>query len=156
MVSARQRANQEAFLAAYEVRGLVSQASKDAGISRRNHYKWMSNDADYVERFEDAHEAFCETLEAAARQRAVEGVTDPIYWQGEEVGGKLKFSDSLLMFLLKGAMPDKYADRKQVSGPGGAPLEIVEEIIFVGDDDRKPLAESAIDDSHFDDDSGLF
>ena len=122
---------QNAFLAAYEIRGVVSQAARDAGVSVRAHSNWLNDDEDYAERFHDAHIVCCDLLEAEARRRAVEGVEEEIYFQGEVVGSKMKYSDTILMFLIKGALPDKYADRKQLSGYNGGALEIVESIITV-------------------------
>ena len=138
------RANQARFLEAYEKLGYISKAAAAAGITSRAHYKWMAADPDYAERFDDAHLVHCETLEVEARRRAVEGVTQKVYFKGDVCGDKQVYSDQLLVVLLKGAMPDKYADRKQISGHNGGPLEIHEEIVF---------ADGSTDEA---DDSGLF
>ena len=42
-----------------------------------------------------------ESLENEARRRAIEGVVDDVWYQGEKVGKQRRFSDVLLIFLLK-------------------------------------------------------
>ncbi len=58
-----------------------------------------------------------DTLEAEAYRRAVEGVEKPTGWYRGVAGGVVReYSDSLLMFLLKGIRPDKYKDRVEFKG----------------------------------------
>lgn len=132
---------QAAFLAAYAQCGVISHACIAAEIDARRHYDWLENDVDgiYEEKFAEARDHASGLLELEARRRAIEGVTETIFWQGLPVGTKTKYSDTLLMFLLKGSLPDKYAERKQISGTNGGPLEIHEEIVIAGeisDDDE--------------------
>ena len=44
----------------------------------------------------------CDALEAEARRRAVEGVRKPVFYQGVICGWVGEYSDTLLIFLLKG------------------------------------------------------
>jgi hypothetical protein len=87
-----QHPKKRAFLAAFEDCGSISRACKAAEINRSTHYEWLE-DPDYLLAFEEAKENCGEELEAVARERAVKG------------------SDTLLIFLLKGCMPEKYKDR---------------------------------------------
>lgn len=66
-----------------------------------------------------ALEMFNAKLEEAAIERAVEGVDEPIYYQGEHVGDKKKYSDDLLKFLMQANNPTKYgkADGKSSGSP---------------------------------------
>jgi hypothetical protein len=112
---------QTAFLAAFAETGTVTHGAKSSGISRQTHYNWLT-DAGYSERFSDAQEQATDNLEREARRRAVEGVEEPVYYQGEVVGKIRKMSDTLLIFLLKGARPDKYRERLEHTGHGGGPL----------------------------------
>ena len=120
------RPKKRAFLAAYAEVGNVSQAAKIAGIDRQTHYDWKRNDPDYAEAFQHAEEMAADRLEQEARRRAVEGVPEPVFYQGRQVGTVRKYSDSLLMFLLKGAKPEKYMERvdQRVSGRDGGPVEV--------------------------------
>lgn len=99
-----------AFLAAYAKVGNISQASKIAGVERKYHYVWMKDPA-YREQFDAAHTEACEHLEAEARRRAVEGYKRPVFHQGQVCGTVQEYSDVLLIFLMKGAMPEKYREK---------------------------------------------
>lgn len=116
----------EAFLAAYAQLGNVSAAAIAAKCSRRDHYRWLKDDTGYKARFDDAHKEACENLEAEARRRAVEGVEEPVFHKGQVCGTIRKYSDTLLIFLLKGAVPEKYRERFEHSGPGGGAIVIEE------------------------------
>lgn len=102
-----------AFLAAYAITGTITGAAEAAKIGDRSHYLWMTKHPEYKEAFESARQAFCESLEGEARRRAYEGVDEPVFHQGELVGHKRRYSDTLLIFLMKGNMPDKYGDKVQ-------------------------------------------
>lgn len=88
------------------------------GIDRKLHYKWLDVDEDgsYREAFDAAMDTAADRLEEEARRRAVEGVEEPVGWyQGEPGGYVRKYSDTLLIFLLKGARPQKYRERVEQS-----------------------------------------
>lgn len=53
------------------------------------------------------------------------------YVRGKHPLGLLKYSDSLLMFLLRGLRPDRYRERTEVTGKDGGPIETKVEVIFV-------------------------
>ena len=46
-----------------------------------------------------------------------------MYYKGEVVGTIRKYSDTLLIFLLKGALPEVYRERYEISG-GNKPLRV--------------------------------
>ncbi len=88
-----------------------------AKVGRSSHYRWLEEHPDYHEAFELAKECAADVLEAAAYRRAVTGWDEPAGWYKGEAGGMVrKYSDVLLMFLLKGIRPDKYRDRMEVRG----------------------------------------
>jgi len=88
------QAKREAFLAAYAEVGTVTHAAELAGISRTSHYQWMEN-PEYVEKFREAEKQACDRLEQEVRRRAVEGVLEPVFYQGEQCGTVRKYSDYL-------------------------------------------------------------
>lgn len=51
-----------------------------------------------------------DSLEDEAVRRARDGYDKPVYQQGQCVGQVRKYSDTLMVFLLKGARPKKYRD----------------------------------------------
>ncbi len=112
----RRHPKKRAFLAAYRETGNVRLACEAAQIGRSSHYRWL-DDPDYAEEFERAKKDAVDVLEAEARRRAVEGWEEPVGWYKGEAGGTVRrYSDTLLIFLLKGAAPEKYRERMEVSG----------------------------------------
>ena len=130
------------FLACFRKTGSVSKAAAAAKIDRAMHYRRLKKDAAYRAAFAEAQEVAVEVLEDEATRRAVEGVEEPVTYQGQfswlpkvdedgnvvlDVDGKpmrgklvtiRKYSDSVLMFLLRGAKPEKYRERHQVEHTG--------------------------------------
>jgi len=112
----RSHPKKRAFLAAYSETGNIRLACQAAQIGRSSHYRWL-DDPDYAEEFEQAKKDAVDVLEAEARRRAVEGWEEPVGWYKGEAGGTVRrYSDTLLIFLLKGAAPQKYRERMEVSG----------------------------------------
>lgn len=64
------------------------------------------------------------TLEDEAVRRAHEGINKAVRYKGKIVGYETEFSDSLLIFTLKGGKPEKYKDRAtfEHTGKDGKPL----------------------------------
>ncbi len=96
--------------------GTITHAATKAGINRKTHYNWLESDPEYAARFKEADEEATDNLEREARRRAVEGVDEPVFYQGDIVGHIRKMSDTLLIFLLKGAKPEKYRERFEHTG----------------------------------------
>lgn len=115
-----------AFLAAFAECGNVTRACELSGVPRCDHYRWKRTDLKYAEFFSQAEEQAGDRLEAEARRRAVKGVNEPVFYQGAQCGVVRKYSDTLLIFLLKGARPEKYKDRQahEHSGPGGGAIQL--------------------------------
>jgi hypothetical protein len=137
-----------AFLAAYETLGNISRAARSAEIARGTHYDWMEKDPAYRAGFEKAHRRASDLLEEEARRRAMEGFHEPVVYKGQFTGewvmpdgsdpwdpetGRRKagavfernairrYSDTLLIFLMKGNNPDKFGDKLRHSGVVGMP-----------------------------------
>ncbi len=148
-VETTKKRRQDAFLAEYKLCAAISNAAKIALISRDLHYKWLKNDPDYAAAFEEAKTAATDALVAEARRRATQGVEESVYYQGEVVGTIRKYSDTLLIFLLKGALPEVYRERYEISGgdkairiksdPGREALtdETLRKLIALGEEFRR-------------------
>jgi hypothetical protein len=122
----KKAANQDAFLAAFREVGNIYRAAQLVKMDRTQHYRWL-DDPEYRARFADASDDAVDSLETEARRRAVEGVDEPAGWfQGTAGGVVRKYSDTLLIFLLKGARPEKYRDRLEHTGKDGAPIEVAQ------------------------------
>ena len=78
---------------------------------RASAYEWRDDDPKFAQEWKKAIEVGADLLEEEALRRAVQGVQRPVYQGGRLVGNVREYSDTLLIFLLKGAKPQKYAER---------------------------------------------
>lgn len=95
-----------------------------AGMSRKAMYAWCEQWPDLEEARMEAVKSSVDVLREAAHKRAVEGITQPVYQRGAYLGDQIVYSDNLLALLLKGADPNTYANRQQISGPDGGPIPL--------------------------------
>lgn len=143
-----------AFLAAYVRTASITKAARAARIERRLHYVWLADDPEYPRMFAAAQTEAAQILEDEAIRRAHEGVLEPLVYKGrfqyksrpkknpdgsyvEENGRKVyedygaplairSYSDGMMMFLLRGFLPNKYKENSSVelSGPGGGAIAL--------------------------------
>jgi hypothetical protein len=86
------------------------------------------------------------TLESEARRRAVDGVDEPVFHKGRICGTVRKYSDALLMFLLRGNAPEKYKEGVTVGG-NGAQIIINMESLPDNPTDRRNLIDAEVIDN---------
>lgn len=98
--AAQKQLNQARFLAAYRKVGMLCRACQLAKVNRRTVWDWRNEDPAFLEQFEQANRESIDLLEDEARRRAMKG------------------SDRLMMFILKGANPEKYRDRHSIEHSG--------------------------------------
>lgn len=79
---------------------------------RRHRKKDSDFDAKVKEALEDGYDGF----EAEAIRRGVQGIKEPVFFQGMEVGEVTKYSDNLLMLLLKGRKSKVYGNKNTEEG----------------------------------------
>jgi hypothetical protein len=89
----------------------MREAAAAIGIDLRTHRYWMQKDAVYVEAFQRAEAVVADRIEDEMFRRGVEGVERGVWYNGVQVGTERHYSDTLLIFAAKGAMPEKYRDR---------------------------------------------
>jgi hypothetical protein len=130
----RTASNKKLFLDAYARTGNVSAAAVHAAVGRRTHYDWLKEDPEYAADFADAVDEAADRLEDEARRRATDGL---IKYKFDKAGLPIvhpvdggpyferEYSDTLLIFLLKGARPEKYAERQKHAHTGKVTLEQV-------------------------------
>lgn len=102
------------FLDALRDTGNITIACRACNISRQAAYDARINDPDFADRWDDAIHHATEILEYECRRRALEGFLEPVYYAGKQVGTIRKFSDTLAIFLLKAARPQKYRDNVSI------------------------------------------
>ena len=135
------------FLEALEATGNTSKACLFAGVSRRAVYDWRDEDKQFKADWDKAVDRSGDLLEDEAKRRAYNGVRKPVYQGGALVGHVQEYSDTLLIFLLKGAKKEKYGDRVKVSGDKENPVAftmepnaLIERIIGNRKDEGEPSA----------------
>lgn len=107
-------AAQAAFLSAYSDGLSIQDACLKAGIGRTTFYTWKENDMRFRSAFSDAMERSVDVMEEEAKRRAVRGVLKPVYYNGKIVGSIREYSDTLLIFLMKGRRPDVFKERANI------------------------------------------
>jgi len=95
-------------------------------MSRTYMYEYKEKDEGFKKAWNEAVDISVEAMEHEARRRAVEGVEEPVFYQGDECGAIRKYSDTLLIFLLKAHKPEKYKERisQEITGKDGGAIEI--------------------------------
>lgn len=116
------RARQRAFLVAFRTTGTIAATAKKAGVGRRTVYDWMAHDAAFKAKFDSADSDFCDAVEDEMIRRGLGGVDKPVFYKGVEVATVKEYSNDLLMFVAKARMPEKYKERRELTGAGGEPL----------------------------------
>jgi hypothetical protein len=111
-LQARTAKAQAQFLCEFSLCGNVLRAARAAGVGRRTVYEWLL-DRRFKELYDEAHEDALDQLEDEARRRAVDGVLEPVVSGGKHVTDVRKYSDTLLITLLKAKRPDSYRDRQE-------------------------------------------
>lgn len=108
----------DALVKALADTGSTRLACEASGIARSTFYHRKANDPEFEARVQDAYDDAFDRVEEELYRRAVHGFEEPVYQAGQLVGTKLRYSDTAAIFMLKGARPEKYADRQQVRGAG--------------------------------------
>ncbi len=116
---------QRIFLQALAVCPRIGRAARAAGISTGTTWNWRYNDPDpvFMNAYYIAWKLGIERVEDEMWRRGREGYEKPVYHQGRLVGTERVFSDTASIFMLKGALPEKYRERVEQSGPGGGPIQ---------------------------------
>jgi hypothetical protein len=113
------------FLLKLEATASMTRAAKLSNVPRRTVYDWIDNDEDFVKDLEKSKLIAVEALEDEALRRAFEGTERPVYQGGKKVGKIREYSDTLMVMLMKGNLPEKYKERfsGELTGKGGGPIK---------------------------------
>lgn len=113
------------FFVAFADSGLVKDACSFAGISRQTAYEERKTNPHFAERWEDVEEDTTQQMEREAIRRGMEGVAEPVIFKGEDTGISIqKYSDTLLIFMLKARRPETYRERVDVKHEGTIRTEV--------------------------------
>jgi hypothetical protein len=114
----------ERFLKHLAQYGNVSKAAVAAGVSRKYVYTQREADAEFSQAWADAIDQAGDVMEAEAWRRAVKGTKKPVYQSGALVGHVQEYSDTLLIFLLKAARPDKFRENSRTLQINTTPADL--------------------------------
>lgn len=89
----------------------VTEAAREVGLTRAQVNQIYNQDKKFALSWWSAIDEAVDVLELEARRRALEGTEEPVLYHGKECARIRRYSDSLLMALLKAERPDKYKDR---------------------------------------------
>lgn len=124
------------FLLALSELAVVQQACDAASINRRTAYRARKGDPGFAAAWDEAMEAGVDAAEAEAWRRAVDGVEEPVVHAGRVVkvrdaqSHKLvpltvrRYSDVLLITILKGRRKAVYSERTEVVSTAREPTAI--------------------------------
>lgn len=99
----------EIFLEELARTGNVTTAARTAGWRYPTiAEEFRKSDDQFARAWSDAQRQANDALVAEARRRAIDGVQEPVFYKGENIGSITKFSDKMLELLMKGEMPEKY------------------------------------------------
>lgn len=109
-------AQREKFLEDLAENRNVTVAARAAGITRRAALDLRARDADFALAWADAEEEATDLLEHEARQRALRGVEEPVFYHGKRVGEVTRYSEKLILLFLRAERPEKFAERPAAGG----------------------------------------
>lgn len=136
---------QEQVLDLYMEYGVVSRVARMLGCSPTVIKNHRDADPDFDEQMCDCEEAYADFVEEQMLNRAINGTQEKIVFQGkimeDEHGHPLtvvKHSDRLMELAMKAQKPDKYSDKKQISGAGGGAFTVhVKSLVdMISEDDK--------------------
>lgn len=135
------KTGRERFLEAIARTGNVKAACEAAKIGRRTAYDWRGADPEFAEAWDAAMEEAVDMLEAEGWRRAAKGVLKPVFQGGEKVGEIREYSDTLLIFLMKGHRPGRFREtvRQEHSGPDGKPIRVGLDLSHASDEDLETV-----------------
>jgi hypothetical protein len=142
------------FLETLAETGNVTAAAAAAGISRGGAYDHRQIDDAFAAAWREAEEIAADRLESEAWRRAVDGVSEPVISMGKLVrddNGEpvtiQRYSDNLLLSLLRAHRPEKFRDRTSHEHTGGPFL--LEQIVLLSLEKREepPAAQPLVIDA---------
>ncbi len=116
-----------AFIEVLRATGNVTRAAQYAGQSRNQVHDVRQHSEDFAAQWREALEEGTDLLDAEARRRAVTGIDKPVFYKGKVVGSITKYSDRLLMFLLKAHRPQMFRDGGKVKQTGATDVGVDED-----------------------------
>jgi hypothetical protein len=99
------------FLELLNGNGDVGRVCKALKIGRRTAYDYREKHPAFAEAWENATEEIVDAVESSMLEKARDGWTEPVFWQGKAVGVVRKFSPMLMRFVCESRRPERYNGR---------------------------------------------
>jgi hypothetical protein len=112
------------FLIAYAQIGTFVRAAERCGVSRRTAFGWQRDDPQFARLVQEAKRMYTDIVVAEIHRRAIEGVEEPIFQRGVEVGRVRKYSDDLLARYIAALLPEQYGRKPEAAPPRQSPINI--------------------------------
>jgi hypothetical protein len=113
------------WLAAFSQNGNATNACEVVGIARSTAYFLADRDKVFAAAWAEAKEEAADRIELEIHRRAVDGVLEPVFYQGVKVSSIRKYSDPLLALLAGATRPAKFRTRidNTITGANGGPVQ---------------------------------
>lgn len=110
------RKKREQFLNHLSMHGSPTKGAKHVGLTRRALYLARQDHPDFARNWDMAMDIYhMFEAEEHLRKRVIDGILEPIYYQGSVCGYKRVYDSGLTQFWYKANMRDKYGDKTDVS-----------------------------------------
>lgn len=113
MTDKLKKAQKKRVIEKYKETGQVVTACAAVKLSRITFYDWLKRDPKFKEDFDNANFEVVGLMEDEAKRRGMEGIDEPVFHRGEQCGVIRRYSDQLLITLLKAHAPEKYRNNVQ-------------------------------------------
>ena len=118
-----QRAKMNLFLQSYVLCGSISDATqavvvRGVPMERSTPARWAREFPEFADKMAVAREEVNDQIEKEIYRRAVDGWDEPVYQGGAQVGTIHKYDSTLLIFMAKANMPEKYRDKYEGANIG--------------------------------------
>ena len=115
----------ELYFSYLEISGRKRYSAIMAGVDPGRMSYYMNKESDLKKREMASMQGYCELIDAAVHERAINGVTRSVYFRGQVCGTERHYSDSLLIVLAKANSP-KYRDHLSVDANVAAGVLVVQ------------------------------
>lgn len=96
----------DTFLESVRRTGLVAKSAQAAGTNSRRIKTECETDKEFASEMQEALVIYAESVQEELHRRAIDGVEENVYFQGEVCGQKTNYSDALLTTLVKAKSPE--------------------------------------------------
>jgi hypothetical protein len=109
------------FLRLFREEISIAATCRRMNITKNCNFHWCHRDPEFVRAMTRAREDVADNLAAESLRRAYTGILEDVYYRGSVIGQKRRYSDRMLIFLLKWLLPEKYGNGSRAESPDAEP-----------------------------------